>query len=159
MYASDFSLVNTTHDLLLMVLYSELGLMSVTHPSVTIEGIVAAFEPLRTKLTSDLSVSVKSDILDIMVSRRDDLLLFYDLYTNLNFMSAIQLNDEVKLLDLCVYPVVGNMLTMSKDVQRVVETHARQHAEHYGEIVTYRMNKTLKAFNINSHINLGKAYA
>ena len=153
MYPSDFLSHKTTHDLLLTVLLSELGMYSVSAPHTIYVGVTLIFNDLRTALTSDLSESVYSNILEQDVYRADDMALFYDLYTNINFFAACG-SDVNTIVDKAIIPSMVKMVAENDVVRQTVERMCNEHAASYGELVRHRMIKTLKQFNITSYIHI-----
>lgn len=152
---SDFFYCTSTHDLLLRVLFSELGLLPVASPHSIYLGVVLAFEDLRTSLTSDLSEMVRCEMLDVDVSRSSDMVLFYDLYTSINFLSSCGCDVET-MIDQGIFPAVAKMIATEDNVAQLIKERCNNHAQQYGDLVKHRMNKTLKSINVNSYIRVGE---
>lgn len=153
MYPSDFLYHKTTHDLLLTVLLSELGVYDVSSPHTIYVGVTMTFNDLRTALTSDLSEYVHSEVLNQDVLRADDMVLFYDLYTNINFFAACGADVDT-IVDKAIMPSVTKMIAGDEEVRRFVEHACNDHASSHGDLVRHCMKRTLKQFNITSYIHI-----
>lgn len=153
---SDFFYCTSTHDLLLRVLFSELGILPVASPHSIYLGVVLAFEDLRAALTSDLSETVRCEMLDIDVSRSSDMVLFYDLYTSINFLSSCGC-DVATMINQGIFPAVAKMVATEDSTALRIKEQCDEHARQYGDLARHRMNKTLKKFNVNSYIRVGES--
>lgn len=158
MYPSDLTHYKTTHDLLLAILYSEMGIYSVMHPAAMYHGVSLAYEDLKSGLLSNTDELVHSDILDADVYRRDDMALFYKLYKSINDCNEMLFSDEM-VTQFGIMPTVAEMIATHPDVTKLVERACIIHADVHGDFVRARMEKTLHHLNINSYIRLNKKVA
>lgn len=158
MHPSSLTQYKTTHDLLLSVLYSELGIYSATHPASIYHGVVLAFEELKGVLLGDEVEMLYSIIISTPVSRRDDMSLFYKLYKGVNECNELLFSDE-KVTQFGILPVVAEMITTYPNVAALVERACIIHANAHGDVVRKRMERTLHQLNINSYIRLNRKVA
>lgn len=153
MYPSDLTHYTTTHDLLLALLYSELGIYSVMHPASMYAGTVMAFEELKRELLNTTTDTVRSTILDTDVYRKDDMSLFYKLYKSINECNELMFSDE-KVVQYGILPVIAEMIATYPPVAKIVERDYNAHATEHGDFVRARMERTLRELNVNSYIRL-----
>lgn len=158
MYPSDLTQYKTTHDLLLSLLYSEMGIYSVMHPAAMYDGVVLAHANLKSRLLSSTDEFVHSDILNVEVSRKEDMSLFYKLYQGINSCNEMMFSDEM-VTHYGIMPVVAEMIATYPDVSKIVERACIVHADAHGDFVRARMDKTLHNLNINSYMRLNKKVA
>lgn len=155
MYPSDLTHYKTTHDMLLALLYSEMGIYSVMHPAAMYHGVSLSYQELKKTLLESSDEVVHCDILDVDVYRRDDLAMFYKLYNGVNTCNELLFSDEM-VTQFGIMPVVAEMIATYPDTAQLVERACIIHAGAHGDFVRKRMDKTLHQLNINSYIQLNK---
>lgn len=125
------------------------------HPEAMYHGLVLAFTPIRDKITGTTDAYVHSNVLDLDVTRADDMYLFYTLYTYMHREDDLP-DDYSRLIQTKVVPVVSLMIAVAPQVAEVVERQCREHADLFGEPVRQRMKNTIKLFNITSYIKVNQ---
>lgn len=158
MYPSDLTQYKTTHDLLLSLLYSEMGVYSAMHSASMYVGVALAYKNLKKVLLESTDEYVHSDILNLDVPRKEDMALFYKLYQSVNDCNELLFSDEM-VTQYGIMPVVAEMIVTYLAVAERVERACIIHADAHGDFIRARMDKTLHKLNINSYIRLNKKVA
>lgn len=153
MHTANVTQYNTTHDLLLAILYSELGIYSSSSRAAMEAEIALAYVRIRDNLLSSHDDLVSSTILGHDVSRAADMILFYDLYTGIDALQEFAPNTD-RFVELAAYPVVNKMISLYNGVRIKVEEDARAHANQHGDLIRHKIKKALILLNLTSYINI-----
>lgn len=153
MFVSDFANAKSVHQLLGMLFFSEMGLVSVAHPAAQMEGVRTGFTALRKNIVANLKTGAEmfqlslggrdDDIVE--VSFRADAELFKHLYEGIALFPGI---DDATVLGLKVYPLVGRMVLGNTALREKTIGLLQHHAQIHGPAVAARMEKTLSAFGL-----------
>ncbi len=142
----------STHELLVRLLASELGLAAVLSPDVQQLALVDAFEPLRARVLAGLkqSMPVPLGLLTetggtLWIPGARDAELFTELYRSLNTFA----NDADALLREHVNPLIGRMVNRTPELEAALLAGLAAHCARYPEPVRHRIVECLRAFGLN----------
>lgn len=162
MQVSDFTHSKTTHELLIAVFASEIGLSSVTAPAALYQGVADSFKSLQTGVLDNLRAGVTTfelkfsapgglELAQVQLTYRNDAHLFQSLYKNFNQF------DEDEVITQHVFPLIGALLgenlKLRAAIAQLLEIHVRTH----GPAVGTRICKTLSDFDLDILIPALKA--
>ena len=157
MYLSDFNHAQSTHELLMLIFRSEIGLAEVSHHNVQREAIAGMFNSLQTKIVDNL----KRNTLDFSIrfwfrdgscagevplNYRKDAQLFKDIYSDLNRFT------ESTVLQLNVYPLIGRMIRFDAGLLNVTTELLAEHIKTFGAPVANRIYNQLINFDLTQLI-------
>ncbi len=142
----------STHELLVRLLASELGLAPVLSPDVQQLALVDAFEPLRARVLTGLKdrVKVPLELLSqdrgaVSIPGVKDAELFTELYRSLNTFA----DDADALLREHVNPLIGRMVNRTPELEAALLAGLAAHCARYPEPVRRRIVECLRAFGLN----------
>lgn len=152
MLVSDYLHVGSTHELLLMFMQSELGLLDVSPPGVQLLALGENFERLRALALQNLAGTVKVPVPGtgpdsrpaVGVCGREEGLLFTKVYQSFNAFC-----DNDTLFRRTVYPLIGEVVSGNPAFRAAFGTALAAHVRQYGSPVGRRVLKTLQAFELH----------
>lgn len=155
MFVSDFTTAQSTQQLLYTLFCSEVGLMSVAHSATQMAAVGMCFKTLQKNIVTNLregnehfQLSLNNGTDDtVELSYRADADLFKKLYEGINLYPGV---DEATVLNLVVYPLVGNMVLGNAVLKEKTTELLQHHATRHGSAVAKRMAQTLGAFNLTA---------
>ncbi len=151
MQVSDFTHASSTHELLLKLLFSEVGLLSVASPAVQLQAIVDSFTQLQTTIvthlrdgSNDFELQLRGaagpSLPTVPLTYQADAQVFGDLYQPLARWS------EHQVLPSHAYPLVGRVVLGNRTLRDQVVALLRAHIHRHGKPVGDRIRQTLKTF-------------
>lgn len=150
MYVSD-----CTQQMLYTLFCSEIGLMSVAHPTVQMEAVRSIFGALQKNIvaglrtgngTFEMSVGDGHDD-NVVLTWRQDAQLFKNLYEGMAMLSDV---DDGTLLRLRVYPLIGSLVLGNAGLKQKTTQLLQAHIERYGQAVRKRIVGQLGAFKLEA---------
>ncbi len=150
MKPQDLSACRSTHELLLRLLASELGLRAVLSPELQQLALVDAFEALRIRVLEQLraTVALPLDIAgtdgSLLIAGRRDAELFAALYGPLNTFA----DDADALLRGHVNPLIGRMVRGAPPLEAALLSGLTAHCARYPAPVRDRIVECLRAFGL-----------
>ncbi len=155
MYVSDFTYAQSTQQMLYTLFCSEVGLLSVAHPSVQMEAVRSIFATLQKNIVSGLrtgdgtfrmSVGEGQDS-DVVLTWRQDAQLFKSLYDGMSMLSDVS---DAALLRLRVYPLIGSVVLGNAGLKQKTTQLLQAHIERYGQAVGKRIVEQLGVFKLDA---------
>lgn len=155
MMVSDFLSANpNTHSLLYRLFASEIGLLSVAHPTVQFDALVHAYAPLKQAALAGVGDATTVSLVmadystrDISLSGRDEAHLFIELYKGLELFTggtafADEYSQSVTLVQL-VYPLTAKAIEAVPEFADAVAAQLAHHMGQYGDAVRERVLRDL----------------
>ena len=154
MYVSDFTHAQSTQQLLYTLFCSEIGLMSVAHPSVQMQAVRDIFTTLQKNIVAGLragdgtfEMSVSNEDGNVVLTWRQDAALFKKVYEGMAILSDVE--DET-VLNLRIYPLVGELVLGNARLKQKTTQLLQAHIERYGQPVGKRILGQLGAFKLGA---------
>jgi len=155
MTVSDFISGNpNTHTLLYRLFASEVGLLSVAHPTAQFDALVHAYAPLKQAALAGVGETTAVSLVmadystrDISISGRDEAHLFIELYKGLElFTGGTAFADEYSqtvTLSQLVYPMAAKTIEALPEFADAVAQQLQEHMAQYGAAVRTRVLRDL----------------